>query len=83
MKFETISKQLAAVFLTPHPTVTIINNADSGCRQVVRQQLPKLPFVGSNPITRSFFYLILRGILQRINVFLHKMLVLWKRKLHL
>ncbi len=54
MKFETISKQLAAVFLTPHPTVTIINIVGSGCRQVVRQQLPKLPFVGSNPITRSF-----------------------------
>ena len=28
-----------------------------GCRQVVRQQLPKLLFVGSSPITR-FFVLI-------------------------
>ncbi len=45
-------------FLTPVSTVAIISIVVCGCRQAVRQQLPKLPFVGSNPITRSFlFYL--------------------------
>lgn len=28
-----------------------------GCRQVVRPELPKLVFAGSNPVTRSSFLL--------------------------
>ncbi len=55
MSNGSIPQQLTSVFLTPYLTMTIIVSV-SGCRQAVRQQLPKLPFVGSNPITRSHLF---------------------------
>ncbi len=35
------------------PPFGFYNRYRRGCGQVVRQYLPKVPFVGSNPITRS------------------------------
>ncbi len=55
MSGKTIPHQATLVFLTPYLTMTIIVKV-SGCCQAVRQQLPKLPFVGSNPITRSHLF---------------------------